>query len=326
MSHRHWYFTAGLALCLFSGGLAADSRALAAEPEIVFDPAPSVTVRKTDGTSARGRLISINEDEIRLRILNGREIELELERVRVIRGGAGKASQRSAGKFEFQPTVETFDDLVQRVPSMPYAKLSGEPGRVVGSDANPQFRSRPSQPSGSTGSGKREDGDDTRGFSLGGAPAGSADVEQPRAARRQQNNNPFGFAGDAANDAEDDEEPAGPVAGTEILVCSMCERDLPAGFRSGGKCPNCGETLVLEEDSADSAVDDPAARASNPFAAPGGAAPREDRVVAASSTRRNQAPSAAEATEFSFSNMPPIAKIGIFFGFIVAGWFVLQRR
>lgn len=329
MSHRNWFVTAGLALCLLTCGLAADSAALAAEREIVFEPPPSVTVRKTDGTSARGRLLGINEDEIKLRILNGSEIELELERVRVIRGGSrGKSTRRSAGQFEFQPTVETFDDLVQRIRSIPNAKLSGDARRVVGSAATPQFRSRPNAPSTSAGSGKGDDEDDgdARGLKLGRHSARPAEVEKPEAGSRRRNNNPFVVAGDPPTDAVDDDEPASPIAVIEIFSCPDCGNDLPAGFRSGGKCPNCGQTLVDADDAPDSAVKDPAARPKNPFDDPGGAAPREDRMVAPAGARRDQAPAAAEATEFSFSNMPLIAEIGIFVGFIAAGWFVLQRR
>ena len=327
MCHRHLILTIGLGLCLMLCGLASDSHVSAADTEITFDPPPTVVVRKTDGRSARGRLLSITADQVRLRLVRGDEIELELDEVRRIGGStSSRLGRRTTGQFEYIPSLESFDELVNRVSRIPNSLVVG--GR-------PTVRRSQSQPPSSPNTDSDDDG--KRSPFARGQNARPAPVEPRRYQVETPPNtgSPLGNSGTNAKETDVDEE-APPVTNgvSEIYVCSHCEHDLPAGFQSGGKCPHCGWVALFEEESAELAANDPIAKpTTNPFAPQAGggrevrqqpAADRGGRLNVAAAAQ-NPAP-AAKAPPFSFANMPTIAKVGIFLGFIVVGWFILQRR
>jgi hypothetical protein len=325
MCHRLRFRLAGFVLFAIACGL--PSAAVAEEPEIAFDPPLAVVIRKTDGTSARGRLLRLDAEQATLRILNGSEIELPIDRVRLIQASGG-----AAGTFEYRPADEAFEDLAARSGSVPGAKVSGAVARSVARTGNGAGARQANRRS---AIGNSDDDDDRRGFRV-------REPVRPRDEKTQTGDagpnpaNPFGNLGrmtpnvpavndPAANEPTGEEPDATPAPGTVILVCSNCEKDLPAGFRSGSACPHCGEIAVFEEESAQLAANDAAASPQNPFAAPGGgAAPAPVAPVTPAPARQN--PVATGGQGFSMSNMPLIAKVGIFAAFVVVGWLVLQRR
>src|SRR5262245_30395332 len=80
---------------------------LAADAEIAFEPPRIVAVRQTNGAPARGHLLRITENDLWLRVVNGTEVRLKLDRVRSV-----KASDQS---LEFWPGSESFYDFATRL-------------------------------------------------------------------------------------------------------------------------------------------------------------------------------------------------------------------
>jgi hypothetical protein len=343
MSRALLTLIAVFALCLTA--LSAAAQAGANDPEIVFDPPLSVTIRQTNGAPARGEILSMNEKDLLLRAVSGKEVRIKLERVRSIK--------TSGETFEYWPSDETFMELCQRVDKLPGATLMGniaEPtrrgrtpravpnrnGAAASNDEDPDDRRGMKKPQGRAA--VTPSGDDilAKGRSslngLHGRRQDEAESEQEKKQpangtagsrnRRQQNDE--STADNDQSDSDQGDNGQGDsvaVAGT-IYFCSHCEKELPLSFRSGSKCPHCGQIAVFEDESASTAALATHAPAKNPFAAGGpattpAAAPPAAAPVAA-------APAAGGG--MGLADVPMVAKIGIFLGLLVVGWFLLNRR
>lgn len=284
----------------------------AGDAEIVFDPPKAVLVRKTDGSPARGELLRINGEKLWLRAVNGTEVDYKLEKVRSV-----KASDES---FEFWPSKETFNELAGRIDKVGGAKLNG----TVASPA----RTQRSQPQQTQPRKKPRRGDDDYGESSPAtATDGSAaapplhfgDNARPAPAIDDAN----GRDEDAGTEAETEEATADAdsTAGAEVLICSNCDKELPAAFKSGDKCPHCSTIAVFQTVEV------------NPFAATTTTKPAHDPFAAAAAPPAAAIPAApgaaapvVDAGAGGLAGIPLLGKVGIFAAFVIVGWFILQRR
>jgi hypothetical protein len=336
MSRALLTLIAVFALCLTA--LSAIAQAGANDPEIVFDPPLSVTIRQTNGAPARGEILSMNEKDLLLRAVSGKEVRIKLERVRSIK--------TSGETFEYWPSDETFMELCQRVDKVPGATLMGE----VAQPKRGRTRATPNR-NGAVAN-DNDDPDDKRGMkrpqgqaaitpsgddilakgrsSLSGLHGRRQDEAEADLEKKQQANGNAGSRNrrqqddesTADNDqAESDQSDSTASAGT-IYFCSHCEKELPLSFRSGSKCPHCGEIAVFEDESASSAALATPAPAKNPFAAGGPATTPAAAPVAAAPV----AAAPAAGGGMGLADVPLVAKIGIFLGLLVVGWFLLNRR
>jgi hypothetical protein len=329
MNRASFTLTAVSALCLMV--LSAAAQAAANDPEIVFDPPLSVTIRQTNGAPARGEILSMTGKELLLKAINGKEVRIKLERVRSI-----KTSNES---FEYWPSDEPFTELCQRVDKVPGATLMGDiarpktgrstqraaPKRSEPADAEEEDSDRPglkkkprlalpsadeieeSRPSLKIGSRDRGDDEDAQAED-------KTDKRGPTRSRRE-----------ADEATADDDQGDAPKAGGTVYLCSHCEKELPLAFLSGDACPHCGKIAVFEEESASTAALADAAPNKNPFAT-GGPATTPAPVHTPVATPAAVAPAPATGGGMTLADVPLAAKIGIFLGFVVIGWFVLNRR
>jgi hypothetical protein len=312
------------------GLLSSPSDAGANDPEIVFNPPLTVNIRQTNGAPARGELLSVNDKEVLLRIVSGKEVRMKLERVRSIKN--------STSTFEFRPADETFDELCRRIDEVPGAKLMGELRGVRRSTQN-----RPATTESSS-----EDPHDRRGTLKNQAsPFQAQEVlgkgrlgpnGLPTKPRKDEEEAPVQSSVQIAqnegkpsptSDAEaEPDEP--PVPGSTIYLCSNCEKELPLSFVSGDACPHCGKVAVFADEAADNAANGPAtvsAPGQNPFATGGPATvPTVPVVPTAVEPVPVSAPPAAGGGGMGLADIPLLGKVGIFAGFVILGWFVLQRR
>lgn len=291
---------------------AADKR------ELTFDPPLTVSIRQTNGAIARGTLLNVTEQELLLRAVNGKDVTFKLDRIRFVK--------TSNDTFEYWPNKETFAELCQRADEVPNATLS-DPAAPAGRGARRGNAVQRDEPDPADLRGER-----TPLARPGTAPTGNdilapgrvgvapgATRQQVRAAaadsKRQppRRDPPQDETPPPTDDAADDP----PAPGSAVYSCSNCMRDLPATVRSGQECPHCGEIIVFDEDSAESAATrDPTG---DPFVAAGPAtipAPAPPVVAAAQPA----------AGGLSISEVPLLAKIGIFVGLLALGWIILQRR
>lgn len=322
------------AVVLGTGWLPGGGAVCGADPEVVFEPPKAVVVRQSNGLPARGELLRMNADTLWLRALNGKEVRLKLENVRSI-----KSSDES---FEYRPGEETFGELSQRIGSVSGASLNGSvaasprgtsrrtqtnspklvnPGQMD-PDARKEARraARVAQANPVGGAGRDGNSPVVPPLRLGGG--GSDDPASDRA-----NESP-GDPAVSANDAVRATSPAaGSAAGTEVLLCSECEQELPAGF-TGGACPHCGKQLAFEDTGPTNPFEVPTGapgRPANPFAT--NSAPTTPPTAAMPALQpAAAAPAPAPGEPAGLSNMPLIAKVGIFAGFVIGGWFLLMRR
>ncbi|MBL8850859.1 MAG: hypothetical protein JNG89_14355 [Planctomycetaceae bacterium] len=295
--------------------------AIGADAEIVFDPPKAVVVRQTNGAPARGDLLRIDNAELHLRALNGNEVQFKLERVRSV-----KTADET---FEFWPSQETFEELAGRINTIGGAKLTGRVPKSAANDESetpPQGRGRAArkhqQNVGDDNVPRDEDGRGPFGIQV---PATNPADSDQTPVTRADNARP---ATDAEPEpAESTDEPAvDPEAGTEILVCSNCQKDLPTGFASGDKCPHCNKVAVFDTGDVNPfAATGSSAPAQNPFAA-NGAAPPAAAIPAAAPAAAAAAPVTADAEGSGLAEIPLYGKIGIFAAFLVVGWLILQRR
>ena len=286
----------------------AVSPSLAAEPEIVFDPPPSIVVRKTNGSAARGSLLGIDAKRVRLRIVDGTEIKLELSDVRLIL--ASRAGRRVVGRFEFRPAAETLEELARRIRRIPGAKLirdfDGDDDNAVPRDHHGGARA-PSE------SGQAAEYPKQNQQFRPNAARPAAEKHSERTDGRSKDDS-IAPSGNAAQDTTAVEAPAGADG---ISICSNCQHELPATVRSGHRCPNCGQ-LLEEESPPVAAQEPPVTTPQNPFAPP--------NSVPALKTAPAQSPTSGTVRKMSLDNIPPLAKLGIFAGFILLGWWVIGRR
>lgn len=317
-----------LATCWLPGSGAVHG----ADAEIVFDPPLVVVVRQSNGLPARGELLRMNAESLWLRALNGKEVRLKLANVRSVR--------TSNESFEYWPGEESFAELAQRVGSIAGASLNGtvassprgnarrgaggspkltDPGQMD-PDARKEARraARLRQSEAASGDVRGNQRPVIPGFK--GREEGSDDPENVPSSEPVADRAGAGNVADTGGDG-------GAVPGTEVLLCSQCEKELPAGF-TGGACPHCGKVLAFEDTGP-----------SNPFAvkpgAPGGpanpfatkSAPTTPPTAAMPAVQpASTTPAPAPAQPIGLANMPVIAKVGIFAGFLIVGWFLLQRR
>jgi hypothetical protein len=284
--------------------------AVGADPEIVFDPPKTVVVRQSNGAPARGELLRIDREELHLRALNGDEVQFKLERVRSV-----KTSDES---FEYWPAQETFDELAGRINTVQGAKLNGTVAAANGgTQQTGQNRSRTRKHKRDDDYGATPDEDGRSGFELRANGNGIDPARQGRADSAR----PAPQGADDTEPTENGTTDADPAPGAEILVCSNCQKDLPAGFVSGGRCPHCDRVVVFDTgDSNPFAASAGSASPQNPFAANGAPPPAQIPAAAAG------APPAADAGGGGLDSIPLYGKIGIFAAFLVVGWLILQRR
>src|SRR5262245_8615037 len=103
MLRRH-ATVAGVLACFAMFGV---ETAQAADAEIAFEPPKVVAVRQSNGAPARGHLLRITENDLWLKVLNGSELRLKLERVRSV-----KSPDQT---LEFWPGSESFYDFATRM-------------------------------------------------------------------------------------------------------------------------------------------------------------------------------------------------------------------
>jgi len=333
--HRAVFASVMMGIVATSG--AGGQQTNAADPEIVFDPPKTVVVRQTNGRPARGELLRLNEDALWLRVLDGTEVKLKLDKVRSV-----KTSDES---FEFWPAQEDFSGLAQRIGTVSGAKLNGKVARRASAVSN---RKSPGGKSTDIGQIDQDDPDERRHLRrkqrmqmenpatvgnrrpiLNLPPAknlaNAATVDEPA---RTEEHAQISRSDDESNEPEEtaDDSDATGAGSIEVLVCSNCEKDLPAGFKSGSQCPHCGKVAVFEQVAVGNpfAVQGGGGQASqNPFAASGGTLPAPAATVP---LVQPVAAAPTNAPAMSLEGMPLIAKVGIFAGFVVLGWFILQRR
>lgn len=334
MSRAHLTLVAVFALCL--AAIPASAQAGADDPEIVFDPPLNVNIRQTNGVAARGEILSMNDKELLLRSVSKKEVRIKLERVRSI-----KTSNET---FEYWPGDESFSDLCARADEVPGAKLMGDgPPSKTGRSTRPAVPDRDDEEEVDPGdqrggkAGPRPSGANASGSDIlkpgrpGKSPRGNRDDDLQAAHQEIERGGQKTSGGktgsaraevEAESDTTDDE----PQPGTTIYSCSHCEKELPLSFSSGDACPHCGKVAVFEEESAEgAALKDPPRPVQNPFAAGGqastpAAAPAAVPVAAAPVT------AAPASGGMGLSDMPMLAKVGIFAAFLVVGWFLLNRR
>jgi hypothetical protein len=135
-------------------------------------------------------------------------------------------------------------------------------------------------------------------------------------------------AADATEQAAASSTDSTGAPGTEILICSNCNEELPAGFVSGDACPHCGKvaTYEVEESNPFAAGGGASAAPQNPFAAPGGVPPTAAMPAVMPAAPPPAAAAPAGGQGMSMADIPLIGKLGIFAGFVIVGWLILQRR
>jgi len=315
--------------CLVASAAAA--QAGANDPEIVFDPPLTVTIRQTNGAPARGDVLSMNEQDLLLRTVGGKDVRIKLERIRSI-----KTANES---FEFWPADESFTDLCGRVDAVPGATLMGDvakPAPARGARRSTQNRTAPvdeddpevrreRRQAARDASPKIGSGDilakGRPGLEKLQAAKRGDDPEQQAATRpgRDRQNDERGADESPADEAPNQDET--PASGTTIYSCSHCQEDLPLSFNSGDACPHCGKLVVHEHESAETAAEDTVVTRDDPFKSNVPATTPAPVPVAAPAA---VAPVAGGG--MGLADMPLIAKVGIFAGFLIVGWLVLQRR
>lgn len=285
--------------------------AAADKSELAFDPPLSVSIRQTNGLTARGKLLTVTEQELVLRAVNGKEVKFKLDRIRFVKN--------TDETFEYWPNKEKFSELCKRVDEVPDATLNNA-AHLARRDGRPQRSPQP-DPADVRGESTRRtrpaiassENDLRAPGGVDESPgAGGPRVQNAADAQQQPARRNFS-ADDTPLTTDDVADP--PARGSVIYSCSNCTQDLPATIRSGDSCPHCGEIAVFEEDSAElAATVDPRG---DPFAAAG---PPTVPV----SVAHVAAPQPTGG--LSIAEMPFIAKIGIFAGFLFLGWILLQRR
>jgi hypothetical protein len=318
MRHAIHVVATGVVYWLTAAMSLQGSNAAAADAEIVFDPPKAVVVRQRNGAPARGDLLRIDSEKLHLRALNGDEVQIKLERVRSV-----KTPDEA---FEFWPEQETFEELAGRINTISGAKLNGKvPTSAARGDSTPPRQRGASRAArkheeraGNDSDARDEDGRGPFGLQAPVTPQSDdpalvvrTDSARPAPAR----------ASETAESTDDTASDAEPAPGTEILVCSNCEKDLPAGFVSGGRCPHCDRVAIFDTGDA------------NPFAASQGSATGHDPFAATGAPAAAIPASAAAAVaatpaadDGGMAGIPLYGKIGIFAAFLVVGWLILQRR
>jgi len=312
------------------------------DPELVFDPPLSVNIRQTNGVAARGDILSMNDKELLLKSVSGKEVRIKLERIRSIKN--------TSETFEYWPGKESFEDLCARVDEVPGAKLMGDKApaktgrRTVSSrdedegvDSDDQRGRRNGTPNGGgildkgrpalgSGAAHGRKADEIEAANRAAHQAieraGPRIATRPEPSKKQKPAN----VEDATDEPAEPAEPAKePEPGDTILLCSHCEKELPLAFQSGDACPHCGKVAVFEHESAESAAEQlPEPEKEDPFKPRG--AVTTPAPVPAPVPIANASAAAPAAGGGGLADVPLIAKIGVFAAFLIVGWFLLNRR
>ena len=265
-----------------------------------------MSIRQKSGPSRTFTLISLTAETATIRTAAGKDVEIEMSKIRSIR--------TRDGDFDFSPEEEAFASLVRRANRISGVSVQTvdvydpierfAPGEEIPSDPVPPRRNPDPAPS-------IVRNDDTN--------PGPADPVLPQplivaTPETTTNVTPAMTPEDAGNP---------PPPGTTIYTCATCNRDLPAGVRDGDKCPHCGIVFWNRAPA-------PAASGNSGGTNNAGGYPQATGYPTASGAADPAASPPSNITTSSggldLDSVPMWMKVGFFVGLIAIGWLLLQRR
>lgn len=275
--------------------------------QVTFSPPKEVSIRQKTGPSRTFSLISLTEEVATIRTSAGKDVEIEMSRIKSIR--------TRDGDFDFSPEDEAFASLVRRAGRItgvtvetvevldPIERFA--PGEEIPDDPVPQPRNSDPSPA-------IVRNDDTN--------PGPADPDRPRPV--------IVATPESTTDVQPEMTPedAGdsPAPGTTILTCATCGRELPAGVRDGDKCPHCGIVFWSRA---------PVPASGTPGTNNTGYPEASGYPTASGTPDAAAAPATAPPSNVTTSSgglnletVPMWMKVGFFVGLIAIGWLLLQRR
>jgi hypothetical protein len=275
----------------------------ATSQQIVFSPPAAGTCRAESGSVARGRIVSISEQEIVMINDQNREVTLPTNEVRTVR--------TTDGEFQYEPAKDDFSDAVRRATALDGVNITtiyiqqptqpppNQPGVGQG---NPGFTNpnRPSAgvnnpPSGGQPQGGAPTYSSTPGFS-NGPPAGSSSTSTSTE--------------------------------NSSLRCASCGNVIGPDSRIGQTCPHCGVVWVSNPTFRPTVADTSSTHQGLTSTGHGGGA---TTVATAAGQTTPQpatvpAPAVGAGGNFSFESMPIWQKAGACIGFLAILYLVINGR
>ena len=273
--------------------------------QVTFSPPKEVSIRQKTGPSRTFSLISLTEEVATIRTSAGKDVEIEMSRIKSIR--------TRDGDFDFSPGDEAFASLVRRAGRItgvtvetvevldPIERFA--PGEEIPDDPVPQPRTTDPSPA------IVRNDDTTPGPAEPVRP--SLTIVKPETTTDEPPEMTPEDSGDV------------PPPGATIYTCATCGRELPAGVGDGDKCPHCGivfwsrapvPAVAANAAGADTAGYPEATGYPTASGAPEAAATTPPSNVTTSSGGLN------------LDTVPMWMKVGFFVGLIAIGWLLLQRR
>jgi hypothetical protein len=279
--------------------------------QVTLSPPKDASIRQKSGPARTFTLISLTEENVKVRTSAGKEIEIEMDKIQTIR--------TRDGEFDYSPGEETFASLLRRA-----TRINGVAVETV-DVYDPIERIAP---------GEEEEEEERPRPTIRTQPE-PEDVaaDDPPSFTNNDTDDPPPIAVENATTPEEVDEPEmtitasghteDPAPGTTIYTCATCGNELPAGLRDGDKCPHCGIVFWSKGP--------PAATVSNTGNSGGnsGAYPEASGGYPTSTaTNPAGAPitTTPTASSGSFADVPMWMKVGFFVGLLVIGWLLLQRR
>lgn len=266
--------------------------------QVTMSPPRDASIRQKSGPARVFQLISLTEEIVTVRLANGKQVEIEMDKVQAIR--------TRDGSFDYSPEDETFASLLRRVPRISGATVQtvevydpieriapGEEPTTPDPADGQSFVANPADPSGMPE----------------GAPLVVANPSDPASIDPAMADSINGTNG---------------TPGSVVYTCANCLQDLPAGFQDGSKCPHCGVVFwsagppVVTASGSNGATAEAGAANHDPF-----------NVTSTTAPIANDGTTPAPVTTTSgpdFGDAPMWMKVGFFAGLLAIGWILLQRR
>ncbi len=271
--------------------------------QVTLSPPKEASIRQKSGPARVFTLISLTEEVVTIRTSAGKEVEIEMDKIKTIR--------TRDGEFDYSPEDEAFASLLRRANrisgvSIETVDVFDPLERFAPGEEIPQSPGRP----------------DPDPAVVRNTPPPDTGMPEPVTSQPLVISTPEVTATPAPVMQPDDTDDPPAPPGTTIYTCATCGKELPAGVRDGDKCPHCG--IVFWNRATPAAV----ATANSDGSTTTGYPEAAGNPTTSGAPANNAAPATAapSSSSVNFDEIPMWMKVGFFVGLLAIGWLLLQRR